>query len=66
MSFGPSICVLDLARTGAARRVSGTDEWRLGQGPMPTLRMVFEDGEAIDFYEPGKTKRISIRLSSSG
>lgn len=65
LSFGPFICLVDLDRTGSARCVAGSDEWRPGQGPMPTVRMIFEGGQALDFHEPGKTKRISIRLSSS-
>ena len=65
LSLGDFTVVLDLGRTGTARRVAAIDDWRPGQGSMPTIRMIFEGGQSLDFHEPRKTKRISIRLTPS-
>ena len=55
---------VNLERTGGLVVSETSEPWRLGGGgPQPTARMVLEGGRAIDFREPGKTKRITFRLT---
>jgi hypothetical protein len=57
------IVAIDLARTGRLIVLSDAGTWRPGSGsPMPTGRVIFDDGTGIDLKEPAKTKRITFAV----
>jgi hypothetical protein len=56
--------IVDLQRVAIAEAHPELDSWRFGQGPQPTVRLLFSDGSGLDLKEPSKTKRISVRLLS--
>ena len=54
---------IDLQRTGRVTWLKGADAWQLSSGvPLPTVRLLLDDGTGLDFTEPGKTKRITVSL----
>lgn len=58
---GDYVIDIDLARTGRLLVLREADTWTPGDGdPMPTGRLIFDDGTGIDFKEPAKTKRITF------
>jgi hypothetical protein len=58
------ICV-DLQRTGRVTWLKRADAWQLSSGvPIPTVRMLLDDGSGLDFTEPAKTKRVTVSLAS--
>lgn len=60
---GNYIIDIDLARTGRLMILSEADIWTPGSGsPMPTGRLIFDDGTGIDLKEPAKTKRITFAV----
>lgn len=52
----------DLQRTGKVLWLSSSDPFRAGSGPMPTVRLITNDG-SIDLTEPAKTKRITVMVN---
>lgn len=56
---------VDLQRTGRVTRLEGADAWQASSGvPLPTVRLLLDDGTGLDFAEPAKTKRITVSLQS--
>ncbi|WP_432976881.1 hypothetical protein [Dactylosporangium sp. CA-233914] len=54
---------IDLARTGRLAALREAGVWNpAGGGPMPTGRLIFDDGTGLDFKEPAKTKRITFAV----
>lgn len=58
--------VVDLQRVGGVQLSPRLDGWSFGDGPQPTARLLLADGGGVDFKEPSKTKRITVRLVPSG
>lgn len=54
--------MFDLQRTGKVIWLRSSNEFRLGAGPMPTVRLI-TDGGTVDLTEPAKTKRITVVVS---
>lgn len=64
LGVGTCDIVVDLQRTGALEWIPAADEWSpASHSPMPTGRLRLDDGSAIDFKEPAKTKRITFRVT---
>lgn len=59
------VIAFDLQRTGRVVWVRSTEPFRLGTGPMPTVRLVTDDG-SVDLTEPAKTKRITVVVTEQG
>lgn len=59
------LVAFDLQRTGKVVWRSSSEPFRLGTGPMPTVRMIMDDG-SVDLVEPAKTKRITVVVSERG
>ncbi len=56
---------VDLQRTGRVTWLESADVWRLSSGlPLPTVRLLLDDGSGLDFTEPAKTKRVAVSLLS--
>lgn len=54
---------VDLQRTGRVTWLKSADTWQLSSAvPLPTVRLLLDDGAGLDFTEPGKTKRITVSL----
>jgi hypothetical protein len=54
---------IDLQRTGRVTWLKSADAWRLSSGvPLPSARLLLDDGTGLDFTEPAKTKRITVTL----
>jgi hypothetical protein len=54
---------IDLQRTGRVTWLKEADAWQLSSGvPLPTVRLLLDDGTGLDFTEPAKTKRITVSL----
>jgi hypothetical protein len=54
---------VDLQRTGRVTWLKSADTWQLSSGvPLPTVRLLLDDGTGLDFTEPAKTKRITVSL----
>lgn len=53
------LITFDLQRIGKVVWLSSSDPFRVGCGPMPTVRLI-TDGGAVDLIEPAKTKRITV------
>lgn len=53
---------VDLQRAGGVSLLAEAGGWTFGDGSQPTLRLLFEDGSGLDFKEPSRTKRITVRL----
>jgi hypothetical protein len=54
---------VDLQRTGRVTRLKSVDAWQLSSGvPLPTVRLLLDDGTGLDFAEPAKTKRVTVSL----
>lgn len=57
---------IDLARTGRLDWLDSGNEWRpTDRRSGPTLRLLLDDGGAVDFIEPAKTKRITVSIHRS-
>lgn len=55
---------IDLQRTGRVTWLKNADTWQLSSGvPLPTVRILLDDGTGLDFTEPAKTKRITVSLA---
>jgi hypothetical protein len=56
---------VDLQRTGRVTWLKSADAWQLSSGvPLPTVRLLLDDGTGLDFTEPAKTKRVTVSLLS--
>lgn len=54
---------VDLQRTGRVTWLKSADPWQLSSGmPLPTVRLLLDDGSGLDFTEPAKTKRVAVTL----
>jgi hypothetical protein len=54
---------IDLQRTGRVTWLKSAQPWQLSSGtPLPTVRLLLDDGTGLDFTEPAKTKRITVTL----
>ena len=54
---------IDLQRTGRVSCLVSADVWQVSSGvPLPSIRLLLDDGTGVDFTEPAKTKRITISL----
>lgn len=53
------LVTFDLQRTGKVVWLGSAEPFRIGVGPMPTVRLITDDG-AVDLTEPAKTKRITV------
>lgn len=54
---------IDLQRAGRLIWLDTLPSAAAGVGSRPTVRLLTQDGRGIDFAEPAKTKRISVRIS---
>jgi hypothetical protein len=59
---GPFALIVDLQRTGRLRLDEQGKEWSIGQPSMPTVQFILGEGLAANFFEPAKTKRITLRV----
>ncbi|GAB1688647.1 hypothetical protein [Krasilnikovia sp. M28-CT-15] len=58
-----NVIAADMARTGTVVILAQALAWKpADNSPMPTARIIFSDGSALDFKEPAKTKRISFTV----
>lgn len=57
--------VFDLQRTGKVVWLGSSEPFRLGTGPMPTVRLATDHG-SVDLTEPAKTKRITVVVTERG
>jgi len=56
---------VDLQRTGRVTWLERADAWQVSSGPpLPTVRLLLDDGTGLDFTESAKTKRIAVSLLS--
>jgi hypothetical protein len=56
---------IDLQRTGRLAWLSIAEAWRASsRAPLPSVRLLLDDGTGLDLTEPAKTKRISVSLLS--
>jgi hypothetical protein len=55
---------ITLERVGYWVLKPGTKGWSVGDGPAPTARLLLDGSEYLDFSEPSKTKRITVRLDA--
>jgi hypothetical protein len=56
---------IDLQRTGRVSWLSKADAWQVSsRTPLPSARLLLDDGTGLDLTEPAKTKRITVSLSS--
>jgi len=56
---------IDLQRTGRVTWLKSADSWLMSSGvPLPSARLLLDDGSGLDFTEPAKTKRITVTLLS--
>ena len=54
---------IDLQRTGRVVLLSDADAWQpSSRAPLPSVRLLLDDGTGLDLTEPAKTKRISVSL----
>lgn len=54
---------IDLQRTGRVVWLERAEAWQLSGGvPLPTARLLLDDGSGLDFTEPAKTKRITVSV----
>lgn len=54
---------IDLQRTGRVTWLKSAQPWQVSSGtPLPTVRLLLEDGTGLDFTEPAKTKRVTVTL----
>jgi hypothetical protein len=61
------VIVVDMARTGTVVAIQRAAAWQPSdKGPMPTARILFSDGSALDFKEPAKTKRVHFTVRTNG
>lgn len=57
---------IDLQRTGRVTWLESAAAWRMSSGmPVPTVRVLLDDGSGLDFTEPAKTKRVTVSLASA-
>lgn len=56
------LITFDLQRTGKVVWLGSSGPFRVGSGPMPTVRLT-TNGGAVDFIEPAKTKRITVAVN---
>jgi hypothetical protein len=57
---------IDLQRTGHVSWLSSADAWQVSSGmPLPSVRLLLDDGTGLDLTEPARTKRISVSLQPS-
>ena len=51
---------IDLQRIGRVIWLEEADAWQLSSGvPLPTVRLLLDDGSGLDFTESAKTKRVN-------
>jgi hypothetical protein len=56
---------IDLQRTGRVAWLSEAGPWQVSsRAPLPSVRLLLDDGTGLDLTEPAKTKRISVSLLS--
>lgn len=55
----------DLQRAGKVVWRGSEQAYRMGSGPLPTVRLVTDKG-AVDLTEPSKTKRITVVVNERG
>jgi hypothetical protein len=54
---------IDLQRTGRVALLSDADAWQPStRAPLPSVRLLLDDGTGLDLTEPAKTKRISVSV----
>lgn len=54
---------VDLQRTGRVTWLESAFAWQMSSGvPLPTVRLLLDDGSGLDFTEPAKTKRVAVSL----
>ena len=54
---------IDLQRTGRVTWLSRTEAWQASSGvPLPSVRLLLDDGTGFDLTEPARTKRIAVSL----
>lgn len=57
---------VDLQRTGRVTWLETAEPWQhSSRMPLPTTRLLLDDGSGLDFTEPAKTKRIAVSLVSA-
>ncbi|MGY1705519.1 hypothetical protein ACI79C_13190 [Geodermatophilus sp. SYSU D00697] len=62
---GAVMISINLERVGYWSLEPGTKGWSVGDGPAPTARLVLDGSEVLNFAEPNKTKRITVRLETA-
>src|SRR5579859_727277 len=54
---------VDLQRIERVTWMEKADAWQLSSGvPLPTVRLLLDDGSGLDFTESAKTKRVAVSL----
>jgi hypothetical protein len=55
---------IDLQRTGRVSWLGNAGAWHVSsRTPLPSARLLLDDGTGLDLTEPAKTKRITVALS---
>ena len=55
---------VDLQRTGRVTWLQKAVAWQMSSGvPLPTVRLLLDNGSGLDFTEPAKTKRVAVSLA---
>ena len=55
---------MDLQRTGRVAWLRDAAAWQASsRAPLPSVRLLLDDGTGLDLTEPAKTKRISVSVS---
>jgi hypothetical protein len=65
ISTGALTATVNLERVGRLVWLVNAGPWSPGQSAAPTIRVLTDDGSALDLTEPGRTKRITIAIRST-
>jgi hypothetical protein len=65
LEIGPFTAAVDLQRTGRLQWLDEAEPAQIGHPSLPTVRLILESGAGLDFSEPAKTKRISVKIMAT-
>jgi hypothetical protein len=65
LEIGPFTASVDLQRTGRLQWLDAAEPAQIGHPSLPTIRLILESGAGLDFSEPAKTKRISVKIMAT-
>lgn len=62
MNVGIYTASVALERTGRLQWLERAEPAQIGDPSLPTIRLILQSGTGLDFSEPAKTKRISVKI----